>query len=506
MTRFLKISFLTMLCVVLVAGTAMAAGTLAAPQGGSPNINVALEAMNAPRLFSIPAGANQITGGSIVFTPSQSLSTAQSITVSFTNMGFRGDIVSLCEVTNSADGSANGSTVIGQATTTANATSQTFGVISPAPIGSIFITDNGVASGAITCNGTTGTLSVNFAPTAITSATMATVSFTDTVGDAPTAVEVANIARQYSTSYTAANSSLIDFISTGAAGNLFQVTAGATNTIPDPAVVTVTNSSATFTINTTSAPASLAVSALLNLQDSASWQGVADVYVQQGACTGFITTVAGNNNAANLVAAGTGNVALTFATGAFNGVSPNSGTTAANICIDVNGAILNSRNISGALTVKAGANNPFADTTRVLETWTPNGFQAFIPGINANNPVYCLVTNKGTSAASAVTDILSSESGATLQSALSLGTIGAGKTLRVDYNGQSLITYAYGSSAETGTTTALTIASNDRYVADIKVGASPANVVVQCTTGSGTTFWTVPVLKNTNVNNGYSLE
>ena len=169
-----------------------------------------------------------------------------------------------------------------------------------------------MASGALTCNGSTGSLAVKFQP--LTTAQPATVTFTDTAGDAPAAAAVVgNYVRQYSTSYGAANTSLIDFTSTGAVGNLFQVTAGAANTIPDPAVINVTNGTLS-TISPTGL--GLAVSALLNLQDSASWQGVADVYVQGAACTGFVTTIAGNNSAANLVAAGTGNVVLTYASGA----------------------------------------------------------------------------------------------------------------------------------------------------------------------------------------------
>ena len=116
MTRFFKISILTMLCVVLVAGTAMAAGSITS-EGGT-NIVIALEAMNAARTYSLPGATNE-AAGAVAITTSQSLNTSQSLTVTFSNIGFLGDIVSLCEITNATDGSSNGSVVVGQATTTA---------------------------------------------------------------------------------------------------------------------------------------------------------------------------------------------------------------------------------------------------------------------------------------------------------------------------------------------------------------------------------------------------
>ena len=87
-----------------------------------------------------------------------------------------------------------------------------------------------------------------------------------------------------------------------------------------------------------------------------------------------------------------------------NGFSPTSGSISSNLCIDVNGAVLNSRTITGDLTIRSG--NTFTDSVCTLETWTPNGYQAIIPGINVNTPIYCLVTNKGTVSATAVTDIV----------------------------------------------------------------------------------------------------
>ena len=277
MTRFFKISILTMLCVFLVAVPAMAGTILFNVAGSNAMLNVALEAMNASRTYSLPGSAVSplpANAAAIIITSNTSLASSNLLTVTFANgAAFSGTTVALCAYgTNSPIASSN---------SVANTPSLLFQLTANAISGQqVFITDDPaeITPGAGNCNLANGSLSVHFQP--VTSAQVATVTYADlssggtSIDVAASAAKVANITSQFSTSY-AGSTSTIDYINGAANGSMFS---GPTNAAVGG------NASINYVamnINAVGAApsAGLTVNAILSLQDSASWQAVKDVYV-----------------------------------------------------------------------------------------------------------------------------------------------------------------------------------------------------------------------------------
>lgn len=109
-------------------------------------------------------------------------------------------------------------------------------------------------------------------------------------------------------------------------------------------------------------------------------------------------------------------------------------------------------------------------------------YQGLIPYISANSTykTICMVNNGYTLAGEGVVDIITSESGATLLSNQSVGTIAVGATKRVDFDG-SLTPYTWTSGAETaGTPIALGLNAADRYSARVTINANADDVSMNC--------------------------
>jgi len=300
------------------------------------------------------------------------------------------------------------------------------------------------------------------------------VSLGGTVYDSKSAVNIANISKQFVTNYVAFTST-IDY-ATNASSNGSRFTGVSNNAaVPGHAAINFTSMDLNAVAN-----ASLTVSALLSLQDTASWQGVQRVWVNgSGDCSAANLP---SNNAVNNSPSGTVN--LSIPSTAFNGT----GTYAANVCVDVKGnQALQTRIIKAGydISVGTGGNDPPADTLTTIMQWVSNGYQGIIPYISALSTyrTICFISNKSTASGAVTVDILSSESGATLTglSGLSIGTLAAGGTMRVDFDSE-ITPYTYSGGTESaGTPTSLTgIQSNDRYTAMINVGASPTQIYVNC--------------------------
>jgi len=472
MNKYFRILLLAMLVVVMVSGTAFA-GSITV-KAGTP-ATLALEAMGSARNLTLSTGAN---GTNFSFISSGSLISGDLINFTFTNVGMTGNTIYLCE-----SGSA---TSMDATTPTANSTNISVRANRSITAGSSMFLTNGDC--------TASDLALRFP--AISSATMATVSFNvtsfGTQRDSANAVNVANISRQYVSNYVAGNST-IDFSTNSSSNGARFVGASNNAAVAGQAAINYTS----MDMNTAAASphAGLSVSALLSLQDSSSWQGVQRVYINaNGACS------LATNNAVNNSPSGTVNLALP--TTAFNGTA----TFGANMCADVTGSVaLQSRTIKGAfdISVGTGGNDPAGDSYTALMNWTPNGYQGIIPYISASSSykTICIISNKSSASAPATLDLLSTESGATLTSlsGLSLGTIAAQGTVRVDFD-SSIQPYSYSGGTETaGTATTLTgIQSNDRYTAMINVGASPTQVTVNCMqTDPAGSKRAVPVLTQT---------
>jgi hypothetical protein len=480
MTKFFKISFLALLVVSLMASGAWA-GSISLFNAGvnnAPAYNIALEAMGVARTFTLVG--SQGTGGNAGYNnaalrinPGQQLASGSILTVSFVNMGFNGANVGVCAA--NSDVVVNG-TPVAAATPTANATGQNFVLGSTVASGQVLFltTDN---SG--NCNASNGAANMSFQP--VTSAGLATMSYSvaisGTTYDSSSKVgNIANITKQMTTAYNAGTSNIDYTVAANANGSKFVNIATATNAAASGNANIAVGA---FNLNAASAApagAGLTVSAILSLQDSAGWAGVADIYVNgTGACT------LSSNNAINNAPSGTVN--LTIPGNAFNGTA----SFTPSVCADVLGnQSLSARSIKGAYAISVGTGGvtPSADAYTNVMVWTPNGYQgviAYVSGSSTYNTI-CFISNQTTSAASATFDVLTAESApSSLPSGISLGTVPAKGTMRVDVN-QTVTAYSYSGTTETaGTATTLTgIQSNDRFTARINVGASPSSITVNC--------------------------
>jgi hypothetical protein len=483
MTRYLKMLFLAMLAVGMVASGAFA-GTisfLGSSSAANTPFAVALEAMGAARNQTATGGTNSgsIVTPALFIIPSQPLVSNTFLTVSFTNAAFDGSTVYLCQLDSSNNNGMTAKAPIGTATPTANSTSYAF------------VLSSGVAQGnrvQVTTNADTtncignGAFIYRFQP--VSSASLASVTYnvasSGTTYDSGNAVNnVANISRQYTTSYSS-NSSYIDFLVAPANGSKLASNSLYTTT---GANANIANNSSTYDTSTTGS--SVSVSMLLSLQDSASWQGISSVYLRNTSLAQGCGST-GTNNAANNSPSGTVN--LSVPASAFNGVSPASFT--GTVCAQVAGNVaLTARTIKGSTTEVlsgTGYNTSIgADTYTTVMTWQTNGYQGLIPYLNTQS-IYntiCFINNKSSASAPVTTDILTAESSASLTglTGLSLGTLAAGTTMRVDF-ASSVTPYTYSAGTETaGTPIPLTgLQVTDRYSAEINVGATPSLITVNC--------------------------
>lgn len=477
--RYLKILFLSLMVVGLIASGAFAGNMSYIGSGFVANttLSVALEAMGGARNMTIVSSTpatTTITTPALVINPSQALVSGSLLTISFVNAGFDGSTVYLCQI----DAANNTGVVayIASTTPSANATSQAFVLSSGTAAGnSVMIT---TSANSTNCVGN-GAFIVRFQP--VSSAAMASVSYnvtqSGTVYDSGNAANnIANVSRQYNATYANATS-FIDFLNAPANGSKFTTNSAYTATTSN-----VILGNAAKNVNTTSAPASLTVAAVISLQDSASWQGVSSVYARSDGTTCDAT---GTNNVANNSPSGTVN--LTLPSAVFNGAV----RAAANVvlCAQVAGnTTLQTRTIKAAADINVtgtGANDPAIETYTTVMNWQSNGYQGVIPYISASSTftTICFLSNKSSQSGPVTVDIMTSQSGASLASltALSLGTVPALGTMRMDF-ASGITPYTYAGGVESaGTATALTgLQANDRYTAMINIGASPSSVTVNC--------------------------
>lgn len=488
MRKYSKMLIFAMLALALMASSAFAGAINYYGSANAVNVpfNVALEAMGAARnITQVGSSAlNVLTNAPITIIPGQALASGSLLTVSFTNAGFDGSQVFLCEINGTTGLQNNLLTPLASPTSTANATNLSF-VMSRSTGGTNYLVMTTAATANTTnCVGNASDAAFTFRIQPVTSAAMASISYIAAIGgttyDSASAKNFANIAKQYVTNYVSGNAT-IDFSGNSASNGsrLLSAALAATNAaLPGNTSINMT----AMNVQTNAAGmtnAGLTVSAILSLQDSASWQGVQRVYLD--AASGANTCALAANNAVNSSPSGTVNLAYSLFTGAAS-------TAQINVCADVTGnAVLQTRTIKGSwdITVGSGGNDPAADSFTQLMSWTPNGYQGIIPYISASSTygTICFINNKSLISAGVTIDILTTESGATLTSlqALSVGSVGSGKTIRVDLS-SAITPYSYSGTTETaGTATTLTgLQSNDRYSAQINVGAAPAQVTVNC--------------------------
>ncbi len=497
MTKFLKVSFLAMLIVAVMALPAFA-GTITfwgSPGGtsGAANVkySVALEAMNAARNFTITSSSGTTGSGyanaPLKITPGQQLASGSLLTITLANAAFNAGAtgsVLLCAATSDT---ASVDVPVAAQQPAANSASLSWVLGTTVSTGQfLFVTTSGTTS----CSNSNASLSVQFQP--VSSAALASVSYTvslnSTTYDQKSAVNFANFAREFTTAY-ANLPSTIDY-TTNSASNGAHFVVGTGANAANAGTANIARGTVDFSAEAVGATgASLSVAGILSLQDSASWQGVKDAYVLGSAGGGSICAAAGpgaNNaivqGAANL---GTGTVNLAVSSAAFNGAA----SYAAVACVDVLGnTVLQSRSIKGFYTVNGGVAD--VDSATLLMTWSPNGYQAIIPYINGSSTfdTICTISNQGATAAPATATLLSAESiGAaggsipTGAQGISLGTVPANGLIRVDFT-SSITPYTYSGGVETaGTAVAIPgVQGNDRMSVILNVGAGVTAIQTNC--------------------------
>ncbi len=504
MMRYFKMLVLSLVVIGFMASSVFAGTISFFTAGGADSpANIALEALGAARNYLIPGdGGNGATvnAAALRATTTTNLISGDMLTVSFTNAAFDGTFTSLCKATVNAFSNI----AVATDTPTGNATSWAFRLTGNMTAGdSYFVTNSGDGTN---CNASTKVLQIKFP--ALSSAAMVSVSVAAATsggagisGANATAKNFANIARQYTTAY-ASNNSTIDFATNSTSNGAHFVLAGAATNSAVSGMANIANNAG---MALTAPGEALTVSALLSLQDSANWQGIQRVFVNQGTCA------AGNNAVNNAVNSSSGTINLSIPAAGFSGNAGNA-SYAANVCVDVKGnAALQSRTIKAAydINIGAGGNDPALDTYTTVMSWTPNGYQGIIPYLNTQSiyTTICFINNKSTLGGAVTADILTTQSLATLTSlsGLALGTLAAQGTMRVDF-ASSITPYTYSGGVETaGTAIALTgLQTNDRYSVLFNVGAAPSQVTVNCIqVDPGGSKRAVPVLTQIGAANPY---
>lgn len=478
--RYLKVLFFVTLAVALVSGTALA-GSLKVNQGAATTpFNVASETLGTNRTVTIAGTGttNDAANFAMTYTLGTALAAGDLLNLTLTGALFPAGVINVC----SPDAGGNAANLTGNLAVTSASNNITVTVGATAANAGNFL----VVTGNV-CNVSAAASVKNLAVTITSTPSKGFVTGNATLfasggtlikDSAAAAANVANILSQYSYgTITAGGSHTIDYLTGAKNGSQFT---GATNTANTAPVANVVTTTVNFGVADV---AGLAVADLLNISDTQNFQGISRVYIptQASGCT-FANNIAANN----AIPAASTSVNFTIA-GA--NISTLDGAAAGNVwqaCIDVTGNVaVNPRtfkitpdiNVTGT-----GSQDVAAGTQTVMDTWGVNAFQAVIPYLSTTaifNTI-CVIDNIDTSVnAGIVMDLVSSTSGTTL-SGLSLGTVNAMATKRIDFS-LAVTPFATGSSETAQTPITLTgMTDPQRYAARLTITANPNNIHVNC--------------------------
>jgi len=471
--RFLKILFLSMAAIGLMAGAAMAGSLVVNASGANSPYTISLETLGTFRgvLLDTTTAAAAVNGA-LSYVPGQDITTNVVVSLAFTGGAFNGQQVLLC------DASANRHIAI--ATPAAGTTSQGFIISTLAGAGNtIYMT------GAANCGAAAG----NQVPVRILAATttgFVTATVTSSVGgstvDSTGSANVARIRSEYAAAFNAPAAHVTDYLGSPGTGTNFTVAAtGATNlTAGTNAAANITRTGNQFGATNGSAvsgptnPGGLTVGSVVSLTDSQAWQGIAKVFLSTAAGAGNCADSAGSNAVGT--GAPNGTVALTIPAASFNG----SAGMDATVCLLGNGSVLSiPRTIAAGVAVNVtgtGANSPAASALNNIDAWSTNAYQAFVGWLvnAATVPTFCLISNNDTAkTATVLLDIVSNE-GTVVIGGINLGTIPPKTAKLATFTGNSV-------SLAGGTATDLTtLGANNRYVGKLTTTVNPANATVTC--------------------------
>jgi hypothetical protein len=480
MGKNLRLLGLATLVLLVAAGTAFAGTSLVNYNGAAGNISVSLEAMGTAQTVTMNGTGNTAGTIGLGFTAGQSLAEGNLLVVDLVGAMFPATAINLCGV--GAAGGADGA--VANLTPVANSTTATFQLNSLAAnvtTGNLIFMTNGLCNAAASAN-------TALMISATSSATNPTIQFeAQTAGgiviDTSTAKRLATVSAEYSTSATASTHT-IDYLATPFNGTRLITGGAASSVTADGAIagasnnVNFTKAARNFAVNTGTAAvgaanaAGLTVAGVVNVQDSASWQGISRLYLVPG----NVAACAIGNNVSTVNSAPSGTVSLTVTSAAFNG----SASAQLALCVQADGTTsLQTRTltVSGDVNVTGtAANDPAASAYANAMVWGVNAYQALIPWIiNASvAPTYCLINNNDTAiSGNVVLDITSSDQTATLANQ-AMGSVNA-------VTSGLLVFTADSATLDSGTPVDVsTMGTNGRYSAKVTVAVSPSNVTMAC--------------------------
>lgn len=464
MMRYLKILFLSMF--VFMAGVAFAGTTRVNHAATNTPITVSLETMGTSRDMNIvgttPASTGSPTRNSapITFRLEAPVAIGNLISVAFSGAAFNGATITVCSP----------SGTIGSATPTAGATTYNIQTSANLNAGDFFWLTGGTAADCANLTSASQSMPVRLTPTG--SAKTATVQIEVlTPGgvsvDTSDPVNLAIIRSEYDV-VTMSSYHRIDYDKPWfgkmiISGKLTQVTA-------DSYAAGAANVLHIRTANDYSAvDAGLTVGAVVNLQDSANWQGVSKAYlVGGGAACNFSDNIVASN------APFPDTVSLTIPATYFNGGA----FVDFNLCLEADGTTaLIYRAIEARVDVSVtgtGANNPIPSATVDVQVWESNGYQATIPWLvnSSMMPTYCLITNEDDSkTADLLLSIVGSESGNVFTG--SVGTLAPHTSV--------LATFTAGSVTVGRTQVPIpTLSADERYAATVTSTTKSSSTRMAC--------------------------
>ena len=489
MIRHLKILLFGMAVIGLMAGTAFAGTAKVNHAANNAAFTASLEAMGAARNVVLVGAAN----GPINYLVTQVITGGNFLTVAFTGAAFAGNQVRVCKLDAAAAGNQ-----VAIATPASGATSYNFQIgatnaAGAVPAGeSVYLTTDGA------CN-TTGASANLITQLSITasatnpSATVGIVSAGNLAVDTGSAAQVARIASEWAASTGAANNT-VDYLGTPGDGTRFvgNLTYAAAGNVVGAAniVQTLMNYGAA-----NAAGAALTARAVVQLTDTANWQGLSKVFLSN---LNAAANCANDNAAANLVGTGTlsGTLSLSVTAAAFNGVTD--GGANLMVCLQANGtsALSIPRTIAASVDVNitgTGPNDPAASSFATIDIWDTNAYQGYITWLVNSSlvPTYCLFGNNDTvRTATAIIDVLSSEGAVVLSG--TLGTVAPKTSNMVTFTGDS-------ASLAGGTALSLsTLGADKRYITKFTGTVTPNNGTLTCIQTDPVTGAkrSVPVLSN----------
>jgi len=515
MIRHLKILLFGMALIGLMAGSAFAGTTQVNQGAANAAYTASLEAMGAARNAEISANvaaAAAAANYAVTYSTSQQIATSNFLSVTLTGAAFTGNTIRMCKAIAAG---ANTDGIYAVATPPAASTSYNF-QINYAAAGDT----NDLVAGSIlylttatACSNSAGSMPASNLLLQLSSTSAATspsiaVAIISSGGlsvDTSSTKQLALITKEYTVGFAATNHS-VDYLAVTPAngtrlnpGNVaFAGTPAANNAINIRVPVALN-----FTANGSQAGgaaatnAGITVSGVVQLTDTAAWQGASKVFLSNfanynGTCT--------DNAGGNLVGTGSpsGTLSFTIPAGAFNGGIQAGGAAAANlaVCLMADGNSLSQpRTIQASVAINTGTggNSDAATSFTTLDSWDTNAYQGYATWVVNSSlvPTYCLISNNDTTkSVTALLDVASSEGGVVLSG--TLGTIASKTSNMLTFTGNS-------ASLTDGTAVDLTtLLADKRYAAKITLTTSPNNATVTCIQTDPTTGAkrAVPVVTN----------